>query len=82
MTENVDGRPNRRKKDAFSNLSGLVWTGLRVNVFKFFSCKTISVEIEYVRQTYPHIMLQSLQGGTGFWKHVCLDLENKRTKLT
>ena len=31
MTENavvnMDGRPNRRKKDAFSNLSGLVCTG-------------------------------------------------------
>ena len=23
----VDGCPNRRKKDALSNLSGLVWTG-------------------------------------------------------
>ena len=23
----MDGRANRRKKDAFSNLSGLVWTG-------------------------------------------------------
>ena len=26
----VDGRPNRRKKDAFSNLSGLVWTGPKI----------------------------------------------------